>query len=151
MTTHQEQLQRLRSERDVARSEAQNLRVRLLQVEIELNALKQIIADALTSTQAQAQAATCTPAPAEPPAPPARAPTVSPEHRLVRKHEVVEMVGLCSSTIYRRIAEGTFPAPVQLGPRSVAWRESDVRQWQQALRIGVRGSYEKALAGTRRA
>lgn len=137
MTT-QEQILRLRSERDVARSEAQSLRVRLLQVEIELNALRQVIADALINAQLQAHA------PTPPPAPPVPSPAVSPEHRLVRKHEVVAMVGLCSSTIYRRIAEGTFPAPLQLGARGVAWREADLLRWQQALRSGVRGPYEKA-------
>ena len=37
--------------------------------------------------------------------------------------------GLSRSTIYLRIAEGTFPKPVSLGARAVGWLESDIEQW----------------------
>jgi prophage regulatory protein len=42
--------------------------------------------------------------------------------------------GLSRSTIYLRIAQGTFPAPVSLGARAVGWIESEVDEWL-ALRI----------------
>lgn len=39
------------------------------------------------------------------------------------------MTSLSTSEIYRRIAAGTFPAQVTLGPKSVAWIESEIVQW----------------------
>ena len=33
------------------------------------------------------------------------------------------------STVYRMVAEHTFPAPVKLAKRAVGWRHDDVRQW----------------------
>ena len=33
------------------------------------------------------------------------------------------------STVYRLMAEHTFPAPVKLAKRAVGWRHDDVRRW----------------------
>lgn len=53
--------------------------------------------------------------------------------RLLRLREVKERTGLGKSTIYRKIAAGTFPKPVSVGGQSVRWRESDIGQWIAAL------------------
>lgn len=37
------------------------------------------------------------------------------------------IIPISRSGVYHRIKDGTFPAPVKLGPRTVAWRESDIR------------------------
>lgn len=34
--------------------------------------------------------------------------------------------GISKSQIYQQIAEGKFPKPVKLGPRTSAWRDSDL-------------------------
>jgi prophage regulatory protein len=52
--------------------------------------------------------------------------------RLLRLKTVLLITGLARSTIYRMIAEHTFPAPVKIGKRAVAWREEDVLQWSEA-------------------
>jgi len=49
--------------------------------------------------------------------------------RLIRLPEVKHRVGLGRSTIYRWMAEGKFPKPVQLGGYSVAWAEDEVEAW----------------------
>ena len=49
--------------------------------------------------------------------------------RLIRLPEVQRRVGLGRSTIYRWMSEGTFPKPVPLGGRAVAWVERDVDEW----------------------
>ena len=49
--------------------------------------------------------------------------------RLLRRPEVEALTGLARSTIYDGMAAGTFPAPVRLSPRSVAWKLEDVRAW----------------------
>ncbi|MCB0251646.1 MAG: AlpA family transcriptional regulator, partial [Anaerolineae bacterium] len=49
--------------------------------------------------------------------------------RLIRLPEVQHRVGLGRSTIYRWMAEGKFPQPVQLGGYTVAWAEDEVEEW----------------------
>ena len=39
--------------------------------------------------------------------------------RIIRLKEVIDTTGLARSTIYKYIAEGTFPKPVSLGDREV--------------------------------
>ena len=49
--------------------------------------------------------------------------------RLIRLKEVMHCSGLARSTIYKYVAEGTFPKPVPLGERAVAWIEAEVDAW----------------------
>lgn len=53
----------------------------------------------------------------------------APSSRLIRRPEVQSMTGLGRSSIYDALAAGTFPDPVKLSTRSVAWRESEVLAW----------------------
>jgi prophage regulatory protein len=57
--------------------------------------------------------------------------------RLIRLKEVMHCSGLARSTIYKYVAEGTFPKPVPLGERTVAWIEAEVQKWIE-VRIGKR-------------
>jgi prophage regulatory protein len=50
--------------------------------------------------------------------------------RLLRLSEVVTMIGLCRSSLYRYVAEGKFPAPIKVGFRSVRWKLADVLAWR---------------------
>jgi prophage regulatory protein len=52
-------------------------------------------------------------------------------HTILRLPEVKRSTGLSRSTIYLRVAEGTFPRPVGLGGRAVGWLESEVQDWLQ--------------------
>ena len=49
--------------------------------------------------------------------------------RLLRLPAVLQATGLGRSTVYRMVAEHTFPAPVKLARRAVGWRHDDMRQW----------------------
>ncbi len=51
---------------------------------------------------------------------------------LLRLRKVLEVTGLGRSTVYRMMSERSFPAPVRLGKRAVAWRHEDVQQWTQS-------------------
>lgn len=53
--------------------------------------------------------------------------------RLLRRPVVPEMTGLSRSSIYAKMADGSFPRPVQIGARAVAWKESDILNWMQQL------------------
>jgi prophage regulatory protein len=48
---------------------------------------------------------------------------------ILRLPAVIQRTGLSRSTIYLRIAQGMFPAPVSLGARAVGWVESDIDEW----------------------
>lgn len=48
---------------------------------------------------------------------------------ILRLPAVRARTGLSRSTIYLRVAEGTFPKPVSLGARAVGWIESEIQQW----------------------
>jgi prophage regulatory protein len=52
---------------------------------------------------------------------------------ILRLPEVLARSGLSRTNVYRRVAAGTFPRPVALGPRAVGWRESDIIEWIDAL------------------
>ena len=49
--------------------------------------------------------------------------------RFLRLPEVKNITGLSKSSIYARIVERSFPAPVPLGGRAVGWIEEEVNQW----------------------
>jgi prophage regulatory protein len=53
------------------------------------------------------------------------------KHTILRLPAVKQSTGLSRSTIYLRVAEGTFPRPVSLGGRSVGWVESEIQEWLQ--------------------
>jgi len=45
---------------------------------------------------------------------------------ILRRKQVEAETGLSKSTIYARIKAGTFPAPIQIGPRAVGFRAGDI-------------------------
>ena len=56
----------------------------------------------------------------------------TPQHKpvtLIRRPQVETRTGKSRSTIYADIQAGTFPAPVRIGARSVAWIESEIDAW----------------------
>jgi prophage regulatory protein len=58
--------------------------------------------------------------------------------RLLNKWAVERETSLDITTIYRKMKAGTFPQPVRVGKRRVAWRESDIAAWQASLQVGTR-------------
>lgn len=53
--------------------------------------------------------------------------------RLLRLPDVLRITGMGRNTVYTRIKEGTFPKQVKIGPKSVAWRQSEINQWMASL------------------
>lgn len=49
--------------------------------------------------------------------------------KLIRLPIVEDRTGLGKSSIYSGVKARTFPAPVRLSARAVAWRESDIDRW----------------------
>ena len=56
-----------------------------------------------------------------------------PTHTVVLRRRTVEArTGLSRSTIYLRMAQGSFPKSIPLGPRAIGWLEAEVEAWLQA-------------------
>lgn len=49
--------------------------------------------------------------------------------RIIRLSTVLERTGLSRSTMYRKIAEGTFPGQIKISVNGAGWRESDINRW----------------------
>ena len=54
---------------------------------------------------------------------------MSNSNRLLRREEVEERTGLARTTIYRKMREGSFPEPLQVGARAVRWPASEIDAW----------------------
>jgi prophage regulatory protein len=62
-----------------------------------------------------------------------------PMHTVLRLPEVKARTGLSRSTIYFRIAQGTFPKPISLGGHAVGWLEAEIQEWLQGRIDASRG------------
>jgi len=51
------------------------------------------------------------------------------EVSFLRLPDVRMVTGLSKSSLYALIRANSFPAPVRLGPRTVAWVRSEVKEW----------------------
>ncbi len=56
--------------------------------------------------------------------------------QLLRLPQVLDRVGLRTTRLYQLIGDGSFPAPIKLGARAIAFVESEVDKWieTQALK-----------------
>ncbi|WAJ29950.1 helix-turn-helix transcriptional regulator [Antarcticirhabdus aurantiaca] len=53
--------------------------------------------------------------------------------RLLRLREVQQKLGISRGAVYDRMANGTLPRPLQVGPGTVRWRESEIDAWIESL------------------
>jgi len=51
---------------------------------------------------------------------------------ILRKKDVLKIIGLSAATLWRLQKRGEFPRSVSLtGNRAVGWRESDIIEWME--------------------
>jgi len=62
--------------------------------------------------------------------------------RLLRLPRVMDGTGMRRSSIYARIKAGTFPSPIPLGGRAVAWSETEINKWIEDRIAAARGGEE---------
>ncbi|WP_084251046.1 helix-turn-helix transcriptional regulator [Sphingomonas pruni] len=53
--------------------------------------------------------------------------------RVIRRKELLSIIGISRSTLYDWMASGTFPRPIRLGRRAVGWRSKDISDWLEKL------------------
>ena len=51
------------------------------------------------------------------------------EARILRRREAERLTLLSKASIYRQMQMGTFPMPLRLGQRAVAWRADEIHEW----------------------
>jgi prophage regulatory protein len=66
------------------------------------------------------------------------------DRQLLDKHALEKLTSLDITTLYRKMAAGTFPQPVKIGKRRVAWKASDVMRWQRELEVGTESVRRRA-------
>ncbi len=57
----------------------------------------------------------------------------NPGRRLLSAKQVMARMGWSRTTLWRRVRDGKFPAPVHTGPRSVDWYDDEVDLAQENL------------------
>lgn len=50
--------------------------------------------------------------------------------KFLTQGEVLDLIPYSRVQLWRKIKDGSFPAPLQIGARRRAWRESDIARWQ---------------------
>jgi prophage regulatory protein len=55
--------------------------------------------------------------------------TIQLQQALMRRKTVQELTGLSRSGLYLVIKNGTFPKPIKIGLRAVAWKATDIYIW----------------------
>ena len=59
--------------------------------------------------------------------------------KFLRLPAVIEATGWSRATIWRKVQAGVLPAPIPIGPKSVAWDAEEIAQWQQRCIDASRG------------
>lgn len=49
--------------------------------------------------------------------------------KIIRLNTVLSRTGLSRTTLYRKIAEGTFPRQVKISVHGAGWHESAINRW----------------------
>lgn len=55
-----------------------------------------------------------------------------PISRILRRRDVMTLLGIKPSTLTDWVAKGHLPPPIQLGPRNVGWREDVIAAWLES-------------------
>ncbi len=55
-----------------------------------------------------------------------------PQTGFLRQWQVLALVPISKSTLWRRVQVGSFPEPVKLSTRITVWRAEDLRRWIDA-------------------
>lgn len=57
-----------------------------------------------------------------------------PQSGFIRLSELIPSpIPFSPATLWRKVKDGSFPAPIKLSARVTAWRVEDVRAWMQSF------------------
>ena len=55
------------------------------------------------------------------------------ETEVICRDEMLKLVPISVSGLYKKISDGHFPRPIKLGLRAVGWKKSDVLKYLEGL------------------
>ena len=55
--------------------------------------------------------------------------------QVLRPREVCNVLSVSRTTLWRRVRDGSFPAPLRLSDNIVGWRVADVERWLAERRV----------------
>lgn len=59
--------------------------------------------------------------------------------RYLRERTLTTQLSVHRSTLRRWVEHGLIPAPIKIGPRTVAWDAEEIEQWQTERAAASRG------------
>jgi prophage regulatory protein len=67
--------------------------------------------------------------------------------QFIRPRQVIEMIGVSRTTLWRMIQAGTFPRPVRITERNCGFLRETVESWMKAREAGLAWDPEGAPDG----
>ena len=68
--------------------------------------------------------------------------------KLLRMRDLTSEYGLFPATVYRWISKGSFPLPITIGSKTVAWNREEIEEWRRTRpRANIRLLAEEEGAG----
>lgn len=49
--------------------------------------------------------------------------------KILRLKQVLDILGICKTSLYNLIESNKFPKQIRITERTVGWLESDIREW----------------------
>jgi predicted DNA-binding transcriptional regulator AlpA len=73
--------------------------------------------------------------------------------RFIRQRQLISggFIAFSHATLWRKVRDGSFPAPVKLSAGVTAWRERDVMEWQRTQEYGERRESVNSMLAARAA
>lgn len=67
--------------------------------------------------------------------------------QLVSINEILKAIGVSRATIYRWVADGTFPSSIDVSEGRVAWYEHEIKEWikSRPRTQGLNKKHEKLM------
>jgi prophage regulatory protein len=69
--------------------------------------------------------------------------TPKPMARIMRRPEVLTLLGIATPTLYEMMRDGRFPRPVRVAAKAVGWPENVVHDWLRARMAASEAHYAK--------
>lgn len=55
--------------------------------------------------------------------------------RCLRERELLKVIPFSKSTLWRKIKDGTFPAPVKISTKVIVWLSDDIDHWFRSAEL----------------
>lgn len=65
---------------------------------------------------------------------------------IIHRADLIKMLGISRAWLIGEVNKGTFPAPFNLGPKTVVWDRADVDSWLEEKKNG--GSHGTSVRET---